>query len=107
MWMIRPFRRRNHRLSPVWSAFGTGIRRFESCHPSRCGFPLVTQTSDLNRQRPSIRSKSPPIRRPPRKLLRELVHVDAVAALEGWFTDLVLLDVVGAAEADGPAIGGL
>lgn len=46
------------------------------------------------------------MRRPPRERHGELPHVDAMPLLEGGLADLVLIDVVGSAQADGPAVGG-
>lgn len=45
--------------------------------------------------------------RPPRKLLRQRPHVDAIAPLERCLAGPVLLDVMIATEADDPAIGRL
>jgi len=46
------------------------------------------------------------MRRPSRKFERELVEVDGVALFEGVLANAVLLLVVGAAQADCPAVGG-
>jgi hypothetical protein len=53
---------------------------------------------------PMLKTDFPPVRRPFSKLIRQAVHVDPVPLLERRFSDLMLLDVVIATEADDPPI---
>lgn len=47
------------------------------------------------------------MRRPPRELGRKLMQVNVVPVFECYFADPVLLDMVGPAQADRPAVGRL